>query len=81
MSDDGATPGLYIPPDSDLLERFDERYGAQQRSKHIREAMELLLTVDTMLEDMDYEFETAHERKAAVRQGLIYYRNADEGRD
>lgn len=80
---DGSTTGVWIPGDSDLQERFDARYGNHQRSREIRNAMELMLEIDSVLGDLDFDLSDdpkarERERRHFVRQALINELQRDE---
>ena len=66
----GTTTGVWIPEDSDLLDRYDTLYGQNERSARIREAMELQLVVEEVLTDAGYDL-TGRDRRAWVRQALL----------
>lgn len=72
MSDDeGASTGVYMPQDSTLLDRYDQRYPDHKRSEAIRNAMELQLVVEDLLDDHDYGFSAEREKRHWVRQALL----------
>jgi hypothetical protein len=72
MTDDsGTTVGVWIPEDSDLIEQFDrEVCSGEARSKQIREAMDLLLTVEDVLSTAGMDL-SGRERRMFVRQALL----------
>lgn len=67
----GHTTGVWIPEDSDLLDRFDAIYGEHERSAAIRGAMELQIDVDRILAEQDLEFSSQREKRHFVRQCLL----------
>lgn len=67
----GATTGVWIPKDSALLDRYDQRYDEHQRSEAIRNAMELQLVVEAVLDDADYGFGAEREKRHWIRQALL----------
>lgn len=71
---DETTLGVWIPKGSDLPERFDDQLAdgaGYSRSAEILEAMELLITVDRTLEELDYEFDSDASRRHFVRQAIL----------
>ena len=66
----GSTTGIWIPEDSDLLDRYDTFYDENERSARIREAMELQLVVEEVLTEADYDLR-GRDRRAWVRQALL----------
>lgn len=71
----GTTIGVWIPEDSDLVDRFDITFsggpGSYSRSKELSEAMELHITVENVLEEINYGFGSGRQRRHFVRQALL----------
>jgi hypothetical protein len=67
----GTTVGVWIPEDSDVVEEFDRVVcDGEARSKQLREAMELLIAVEEVLDDAGYSM-TGRDRRMWVRQACL----------
>lgn len=56
----GETTGIWFGDDDSLLEDFDEHFGARDgadysRSKRIKDAMELAVAIDEVLESIEHD--------------------------
>lgn len=71
MGDGGHTTGIWVGEGEDVLERVDERLGAESRSEWIKDAMRLRLAVDEVLADAQTPYATKREKRAFVRQILL----------
>lgn len=64
---------IYFPEDSDLFERFDNRF--EERTDAAREALEYRLIIEDVIGDhVLWEDADARTRKTMFRQALVDYR-------
>ena len=82
MSDDsGSTVGVWIPDDSDLVDEFDRVVcDGNARSEQIREAMRLLIAVESTLDDAGYEM-SSRDRRMWVKQACLDQIRAERSRE
>lgn len=72
---DGKTVGIWVGADDDIVERFDEmwRDGSESysRSDKIKEAMEMYIEIQSVIDELDYDLDNPRVRRSWVRQALL----------
>ena len=73
--DEETTIGIYFGPRDDLRERFDEQLdegnASYSRSGAVKDAMELYLVIDEVLDDFDFDFPNERSKRHFVRQAIV----------
>lgn len=85
MGSDGTTIGIWVSERNDIVERFDDVLGTRDsnysRSESIKEAMELYLTVEETLAELDYNFPAEQSKRHFVRQAILEQARREADRD
>ena len=82
MTDEnGGTVGFWVPEDSDVVDEFDRVVcDGEARSKQIREAMRLLIAVESTLDDAGYDM-SSRDRRMWVKQACLDQIRAERSRE
>lgn len=80
----GSTVGVWIGDDEDLIDKFDDQFGEPSdysRSRTIKDAMRLYLTVDDTIDDIEYDFPNERAKRSFVRQAIMTQARVEAERD
>ena len=75
MGSDGTTVGIWVGDDEDVVDEFDSRFnsgeGTYSRSKEIKNAMRLAISIEETLQDAGYGDLPTREKRYLIRQAIL----------
>jgi len=81
---DGETFGTWVGEQETIKDDFDSQLGDRHdysRSRMVKEAMRLYLTVDSTLDEIEYTFPNERAKRSFVRQALLTQARIERERD
>lgn len=70
---EGRTIGIWVPEHDDIVDRFDDQLGhypSYSRSERIKDAMEMYMRIEQVLDEIEYDFDAEVSKRHWVRQAL-----------